>query len=72
MNRMFLNVSLALAILPLLNGCMKMGPDFRRPDTGIQVPESYQYAPTRQETPWPKQWWQRLSSSVYRWRLSNG
>lgn len=58
MNRMFLNVSLALAILPLLNGCMKMGPDFRRPDTGIQVPGSYQYAPTKQETPWPEdEWW---------------
>ena len=35
---------LFLAVLPLLIGCMKMGPDYHRPDTGIQVPPSFQHA----------------------------
>jgi len=35
-----------VAVLPLLIGCMKMGPDYRRPDTGIQIPPSFQYAET--------------------------
>ena len=35
---------LFLAVLPFLIGCMKMGPDYHRPDTGIQVPPSFQHA----------------------------
>ena len=60
MNRIFLYVSLVSVILPLLNGCIKMGPDFRRPDTGIQVPGFYQYAPTNQEIQWPEEKWWRV------------
>jgi len=36
--------ALLLAALPLLIGCMKMGPDYRRPDPGIEVPASFQHA----------------------------
>ena len=32
-------------LLLLMIGCMKMGPDFQKPDTGIPVPDSYQQAP---------------------------
>ena len=57
---MFSYVTLALAIFPVFNGCMKMGPDFRRPDIGIQTPGSYQYAPNDLKTPWPEEEWWRV------------
>jgi len=35
-----------------------MGPDYRRPDTGIQIPDAYQYTPTELLMPAPDdQWW---------------
>ena len=38
---------------------MKLGPDYQRPDTGIQMPESYQHALTETLTPPPEdRWWQ--------------
>jgi multidrug efflux system outer membrane protein len=37
---------------------MKLGPDYRRPDTGIEVPASYQYGPSETETlQLEDQWW---------------
>ena len=35
-----------------------MGPDYRRPDTGIHIPDAYQYTPTELLMPEPEdQWW---------------
>jgi multidrug efflux system outer membrane protein len=38
---------------------MKMGPDFRPPETGISIPGSYQYAPAEYLTPQSEErWWE--------------
>ncbi|MBW1788664.1 MAG: hypothetical protein JRK53_18920, partial [Deltaproteobacteria bacterium] len=29
----------------IFSGCMKLGPDYKRPDTGIQVPAKFHHAP---------------------------
>lgn len=43
----------------LLCGCMKLGPDYRRPDTGIHVPQSYQHAPEEKIIHQPQdKWWE--------------
>jgi multidrug efflux system outer membrane protein len=47
-----------LAFSLILAGCFKMGPDYRRPDTGIHIPDAYQYTPTELLMPEPEdQWW---------------
>ena len=47
-----------LVVILGLGGCMKMGPDYHRPDTNIQMPENYQYAPAETVMPEPDdQWW---------------
>jgi multidrug efflux system outer membrane protein len=52
-------VSLLVTVfLLLIVGCMKLGPDFHRPDTGIRVPDSYQQSPKQTETsPIEGPWW---------------
>ena len=51
--------ALVLAALIILNGCMKMGPDYKQPDTGIETPESYQNAPFGPVTTIPEdRWWE--------------
>ena len=52
-------VSLLVTVfLLIIVGCMKLGPDFHRPDTGIRVPDSYQQAPKQTETsPIEGPWW---------------
>lgn len=46
------------SLLLLLTGCMKMGPDFQQPDTGIQVPDSYEQASAETGTsPFEDRWW---------------
>ena len=41
-----------------MSGCFKMGPDYRRPDTAIQIPDAYQYTPSELIMPEPDdQWW---------------
>ncbi len=58
MKRWFVNFSKVLAAVLVLAGCIKMGPDYRRPDTGIQIPDAYQYTPTELTMPEPDdQWW---------------
>lgn len=59
MRRVFLCLSITSAVLILLSGCMKMGPDYRRPDTGIQIPGAYQHACGTSPAPHPEErWWQ--------------
>ncbi|MBE9546028.1 MAG: efflux transporter outer membrane subunit [Proteobacteria bacterium] len=41
-----------------MSGCMKMGPDFQRPDTGAGVPETYQHAHVDKISVQPEdRWW---------------
>jgi len=37
---------ITISAFMLLTGCMKVGPDFKRPDMGSQIRETYQYAPS--------------------------
>ena len=56
---MLLYLSVASAILLMGTGCMKIGPDYHRPDTGIEMPRSYQHASTETTTSLPEdRWWQ--------------
>jgi multidrug efflux system outer membrane protein len=56
--RLFLAMHVFLGVTLSLGGCTKMGPDYHRPDTNIQMPESYQYAPAERVLPEPDdQWW---------------
>ena len=41
------------------SGCMKMGPDFRKPDPEVSQPEQFQYAPKKAEAVIPEdRWWE--------------
>jgi multidrug efflux system outer membrane protein len=56
--RLFLSMHVVLVVTLSLGGCIKMGPDYHRPDTNIQMPESYQYAPAERVLPeLDDQWW---------------
>ena len=58
MKRFFLHTHMVLVFSFALGGCIKMGSDYRRPDTNIQVPASYQHTPTETVMPEPDdQWW---------------
>jgi multidrug efflux system outer membrane protein len=47
-----------IVVIFMLAGCMKLGPDYQKPDIGIQVPAGYQYTPTELVMPEPDdQWW---------------
>jgi multidrug efflux system outer membrane protein len=53
----------ALAVGLILGGCMKMGPDYHRPDIGVQVPPQYEYAPTGKTLVEPEdQWWRSFNN----------
>ncbi|MFC1868439.1 efflux transporter outer membrane subunit [Thermodesulfobacteriota bacterium] len=42
----------------IMNGCVKMGLDFRRPDSAVPVPDTYQHAQTSLATLDPEEeWW---------------
>ena len=50
---------LAVTLFLGLSGCMKVGPDYHRPDIGLEIPEAYEYAPIGTVTPQPEdRWWQ--------------
>jgi multidrug efflux system outer membrane protein len=50
---------LAVTLFLGLSGCMKVGPDYHRPDIGLEIPEAYEYAPVGTVTPQPEdRWWQ--------------
>ena len=58
MKHTLLCLSSALAALVLFSGCMKVGPDYRRPDIGIQMPDSYQHTAAEPKILEPEdQWW---------------
>jgi len=56
--RLFFNTIAIFAALIMAGGCIKMGPDFSKPDTGINIPGAYSHAPTERVTPQPQErWW---------------
>ena len=58
MKRSLMYAQVALVVLFILAGCMKLGPDYQKPGIGIDVPVGYQYAPTERTMPEPDdQWW---------------
>jgi multidrug efflux system outer membrane protein len=58
-------LSITLATILMLIGCMKVGPDYQRPDTGIQVPASYQHGPTVGPTLQAEdRWWEVFGDPV--------
>ncbi|MBW1769932.1 MAG: TolC family protein, partial [Deltaproteobacteria bacterium] len=54
-----LYLSFALAALLVSSACMRVGPDYHRPDTGIDTPPSYQHSPADGVTQEPEdRWWE--------------
>ncbi len=55
----FFCCALALTTYFFLVGCVNLGPDYQRPDLGIQVPESYEFAPKEKHQPLEieDRWW---------------
>lgn len=52
-------LSVVSAVFLVLSGCVKMGRDFRKPETGIPMPASYQYAPAETAVAGAEdRWWQ--------------
>ncbi len=55
-------LGLTLIVLIAFNGCLKMGPDYQRPDIGITVPESFQHQQAvpeqRKQQSFNDKWWQ--------------
>ena len=55
----FFYCALALTTYFFLYGCINLGPDYKRPDLGIQVPESYEFDPTEKQPPEVEdRWWE--------------
>lgn len=51
--------ALALMTYFFLCGCINLGPDYQRPDLGIQVPDTYEFAPAaNQPLEVADRWWQ--------------
>jgi multidrug efflux system outer membrane protein len=54
----------ALLVILVLSGCMKMGPDYRRPDIGVEPPEAYQHGGLEAATPVPEdRWWEAFNDA---------
>ncbi len=65
MKPLSLFLSAILGGLLVMSGCMKMGPDFSRPDTGICVPGAYQHIPAGSVSPMPEdRWWTVFNDST--------
>ncbi len=59
MRRLPCNGLLTLVAIAALSGCMRMGPDYRRPDTGLQLPEAYENEPAEGQIGVSKdRWWE--------------
>lgn len=57
-------LSLALSGL-MLGGCLKLGPDYREPEIGVQIPEAYEHDPRESQILMPEdQWWHVFNDPV--------
>jgi len=53
-----INRALILATLFFLFGCLNLGPDYKQPDLGVQIPASYKHAPAGSRFPVAEdRWW---------------
>ena len=58
MKRTLFHSWVILTVALILGGCINLGPDYHRPDIGVQVPTSYQYGPMEKTIVEPEdQWW---------------
>lgn len=60
MKRLFLLLSATISLFLLSGACIKMGPDFEKPETGIKMPLSYEHMPHLTQVPAPQpeeRWW---------------
>ncbi len=63
MKRVFFKSCVALPAALIVSGCMNLGPDYHRPDIGIPIPVSYQYAHSEATLVEPEdQWWRVFNS----------
>jgi len=59
MNRLFTLLGLVMFVFLLGSGCLKLGPDFKKPNVGINEPEAFQYAPGKTKKPdHEDHWWE--------------
>jgi len=55
----FFSCTLALTTYFFLYGCINLGPDYKRPDLGIQIPGSYEFEPAaKQPLEVEDRWWE--------------
>jgi multidrug efflux system outer membrane protein len=55
----FLSCLTAAAIYLVLYGCINLGPDYERPDLGIETPQSYEFTPADARLPVVEdRWWE--------------
>ena len=58
MTRKFCHLLVTTSLFFVVAGCMKVGPDYNRPDTGIEIPGAYQHATAEGVAPYSEdQWW---------------
>ena len=49
----------AAAVFLVMTGCINLGPDYQRPDLGIETPQSFEFAPDDARTPVIEdRWWE--------------
>ena len=63
MKQTFYYLFVASISLFVSSGCIKVGPDFKRPDGGIEIRASYQHAPAKTAIAVPQdRWWEVFNS----------
>jgi len=55
--RLFFSGLLGLVALSALAGCIRMGPDYQRPDTGLEIPGAYENEPHEAQAA-KDRWWE--------------
>lgn len=60
MIRFFANTAALAAILVMAGACIKMGPDYKAPQLGFDVPEAYQHDPGKTTLEEPEDTWWRI------------
>ena len=60
MNRPTVSLFIIIAAFLIISACMRLGPDYQRPDPGVQMPDTFQYAPEAAlQLTYPEdRWWQ--------------
>ena len=57
-------LALAMTSALLASGCLKLGPDFKQPEPGFEVPEAFQHAPAAESSPQIEDpWWEDFGDS---------